>query len=261
MLRVGEETDLDSEQLSLFIGPRYLLTFQERPSDVLDPVRKRIRIGRGPIRHMGPDYLAYALIDTVIDAYYPLVEAIGERLYRLEEAILERPSPRGLRHLHAMRRNLLLVRRAVWPQREAVNALIREETPLITQPVRRYLRDSLDHVSQIADVVETYREITSSLMDMYLSSTGQRTNEVMRVLTIMASIFIPLTFLAGVYGTNFDYLPELNWRWAYFAFWGVMIVLVVGMLLYFRHKGWIGHPEGKTTRKRISAPRILFRDK
>jgi magnesium transporter len=124
-----------------------------------------------------------------------------------------------------------------------LNALIREETPLITQPVRRYLRDSLDHVSQIADVVETYREITSSLMDMYLSSTGQRTNEVMKVLTIMASIFIPLTFLAGVYGTNFDYLPELNWRWAYFAFWGVMIVLVVGMLLYFRHKGWIGHPD------------------
>jgi len=242
MLSVGDRADLDTEQVSLFIGTSYLLTFQERAGDVFDPVRKRIRAGRGPIRRMGPDYLAYALIDTVIDACYPLVEAIGERLYRLEESILERPTPRGLRQVHAMRRNLLLVHRAVWPQREAVGALIREETPLVSKAVRRYLRDSLDHASQIADVVETYRDITSSLMDIYLSSTGQRTNEVMKVLTIMASIFIPLTFLAGVYGTNFHYLPELDWRWSYFVFWGVMVATGIVMVMYFRRRGWIGTP-------------------
>ncbi len=243
MVRIGAESGIDAEQLSLFIGPRYLLTFQERYGDVFDPVRKRIRVGLGPIRRMGPDYLAYALIDTVIDAFYPLIEEIGERLHNLEDDILERPSPRGLKRIHAMRRDLLAVRRAVWPQREAVSALIREETPLVSEPVRRYLRDSLDHASQVADVVESYREIASSLMDIYLSSTGQRTNEVMKVLTIMASIFIPLTFIAGVYGTNFHYLPELDWRWSYFVFWGVMIATGAGMLVYFRRRGWIGTPD------------------
>ncbi|MEP7343816.1 MAG: magnesium/cobalt transporter CorA [Gemmatimonadaceae bacterium] len=240
MMRVGTKMDLDAEQISVFIGPGYVLTFQERSGDVLDPVRKRIRAGRGPIRRSGSDYLAYALIDTVIDAYYPLLETLGERLYRLEESILTNPTPRGLRRIHAMRRDLLLIRRAVWPQREAVNSLLRDESPLISDPVRRYLRDSLDHASQITDVLESFRDITASLMDLYLSSTGQRTNEVMKVLTVMASIFIPLTFLAGVYGTNFHNLPELDWPWAYYAFWAVMITVGVSMALYFRRRGWIG---------------------
>ncbi len=240
MARVGDEEQVDAEQVSFFIGRNYVLTFQERYGDVFDPVRKRIRVGKGPIRTMGPDYLAYALIDTVIDAYYPLIETIGDQLYELEEAILTRPTPRGLRRIHMMRRELLGIRRAAWPQREAVNALIREETPLVTEAVRVYLRDTLDHAAQIADLVESYRELTSGLMDIYLSSTGQRTNEVMKVLTIMASIFIPLTFLAGVYGMNFRYLPGLQWHGAWWVFCGAMIATATGMLLYFRHRGWIG---------------------
>ncbi|MEP7325273.1 MAG: magnesium/cobalt transporter CorA [Gemmatimonadota bacterium] len=256
MTRVGPDARIDAEQVSFFIGRTYVLTIQERYGDVFDPVRKRVRAGKGPIRRMGPDYLAYALIDTVIDGYYPLVEAIGDQLYELEEAILTRPTPRGMRRIHAMRRELLGVRRAVWPQREAVNTLIREETPLITEAVRIYLRDTLDHAAQIADLVESYREITSGLMDIYLSSTGQRTNEVMKVLTIMASIFIPLTFLAGVYGMNFQYLPGLQWHNAWWAVCGVMVVSTTGMLLYFRHRGWIGNQdEDAEEETEIQSPR------
>jgi magnesium transporter len=242
MIRAGDDAGVDAEQVSLFIGARYLLTFQERYGDVFDPVRKRIRVGHGPIRRMGPDYLAYALIDTVIDAYYPLIEMVGERLHELEDAVLDRPTPSALRRIHAMRRDLLTVRRAVWPQREAVGSLLRDETPLVSPVVRQYLRDTLDHAAQVADVLESYREITSSLMDIYLSSTSQRTNEVMKVLTVMSSIFIPLTFLAGVYGTNFHYLPELAWRWSYLVFWGVMLAAGTTMAVYFRRRGWIGKP-------------------
>jgi magnesium transporter len=240
MTRMVERDRIDAEQVSFFIGRNYVLTLQEHHGDVFDPVRKRVRVGKGPIRRMGPDYLAYALIDTVIDAYFPLIEAIGDQLYELEEAILTRPTPRGLRRIHAMRRELLGIRRAVWPQREAVNALFRDDTPLVTDAVRVYLRDTLDHAAQLADLVESYREITSGLMDIYLSSTGQRTNEVMKVLTIMASIFIPLTFLAGVYGMNFQYLPGLQWHDGWWVVCGVMIATTAGMLLYFRHRGWIG---------------------
>ncbi len=243
MTRVAEKNRIDAEQVSFFIGAHYILTFQELYGDVFDPVRKRIRAGKGPIRRMGPDYLAYALIDTVIDAYYPLIETIGDQLYELEEAILTRPTEKGLHRIHAMRRELLGIRRAVWPQREAVNALIREESPLITEPVRVYLRDCLDHATQIADLLENYREITNSLMDIYLSSMGQRTNEVMKVLTIMASIFIPLTFVAGVYGMNFQYLPGLAWHEAWAVLLGGMGVVVIGMLWYFRRRGWIGNQD------------------
>ena len=243
MTRIGDRQEIDGEQMSIFIGPHYILTLQERYGDMFDPVRRRIHAGKGLIRRMGPAYLAYALIDTVIDGYYPVAEAIGEQLYLLEEEILTRPSNRGLRRIHRMRRDLLALRRAVWPQREAVNALIREETPLVSDMVRQYLRDCLDHAVQIADVIETYRELTASLMDLYLSTVGQRTNEVMKVLTVMASIFIPLTFLAGVYGMNFEYLPELRLHWAYPVLLGVMLLIGLGMLFYFRRRGWVGSRE------------------
>jgi magnesium transporter len=192
------------------------------------------------MRRSGPDYLAYALIDTVIDGYYPVIELIGDRLHELEETILDRPTRGGLNRIHRMRRELLGLRRSVWPQREAVNALIREETPLLSDTVRQYLRDCHDHAVQIADVIETYRELAASLMDIYLSSTGQRTNEVMKVLTVMASIFIPLTFIAGIYGMNFKYQPELDYHWAYPIILGVMVTVGAGMLVFFRRKGWIG---------------------
>jgi magnesium transporter len=240
MARVGEQDDIDVEQVSLFVGKGYVLTLQERRGDVFDPVRHRIRLGQGLIRRSGPDYLAYALLDTVIDGYYPVIEALGDRLHDLEEEILASPTRAGLRRIHRIRRDLLALRRSAWPQREAVHSLIREESPWVGDPVRQFLRDTHDHVVQIVDVIETYRELAASLMDIYLSSLGQRTNGVMKVLTIMASIFIPLTFLAGVYGMNFEFLPELKLHWAYPAVLAVMALTAGGMLLYFRRRGWIG---------------------
>jgi magnesium transporter len=240
MARQTEDDVLDIEQVSIFLGATYVLTLQERHGDLFDPIRRRLRAGRGPIRVSGPDYLAYAIIDAVLDGYYPVVETIGEQLHDVEEEILDKPSRPALRRVHALRRQLLALRRAVWPQREAVAQLMREDNGLVTPAVRQYLRDCHDHAVQIADVIETYREFAGNLMDMYLSGLGQRTNEVMKVLTIMASIFIPLTFLAGLYGMNFDYLPELHVRWAYPALLGLMAIIAVVMLIQFKRRGWIG---------------------
>jgi magnesium transporter len=243
MGRLREEAGLECEQVCLFIGDGLLLTLQERYGDVFDPVRQRIRAGKGPMRKAGADYLGYALIDTVIDGYYPILERLGEALQDLEDELLDRPTRASLRRVQHIRRQLIDLRRAVWPQREAVNTLIREENPLVGPTVRVYLRDCQDHAVQIVDVCETYRELAASLMDMYLSAVSQRTNEVMKVLTIMASIFIPLTFLAGVYGMNFQYLPELHLHWAYPAFWGLILVIALGMLYFFRRRGWLGGEE------------------
>jgi magnesium transporter len=180
------------------------------------------------------------LIDAVLDGYYPVLEQLGDRLQAIEERILHEIRPSSQRSIHRIRRDLLVLRRAVWPQREAIGALVREDSPLITPKVRQYLRDCLDHAVQILDVIDTYRELASSLMDTHISTMGQRTNEVMKVLTIMATIFIPLTFLAGLYGMNFDYLPELHYTWAYPVLLGVMVLVAIGMLIFFRRRGWLG---------------------
>jgi magnesium transporter len=234
------EQGLEPEQVSLFVGADFVLTFQERRGDVFDPVRNRIRQGGAIIRSSGPSYLAYALLDAVIDGFYPILETFGEKLEALEDEIMANPQPAVLHEIHQAKRDLLAVRRAIWPQREAVNALIRDENPLITDTVRVYLRDCYDHCVQIMDGVETYRELAGGLMDVYLSSIGNRQNEVMKVLTIMASIFIPLTFMAGVYGMNFENMPELHSPWAYPLLLAAMIAVAVGMIVYFRHKGWLG---------------------
>lgn len=236
----SRELDLETEQVSIFLGDGFVLTLQERHGDLFDPVRERIRAGKGPIRRSGPDYLAYALIDTVIDGYYPILEQMGEYLEDLEEAIFTRARRADLRRVYHVKRQLLALRRAVWPQREAVNALIRDENPLVSQQVRIYLRDCYDHAVQVIDVTETFRELASNLMDMYLSAVSQRTNDVMKVLTIMASIFIPLTFLAGIYGMNFERMPELDTPWAYPALLAVMAVIALLMLVYFWRRGWLG---------------------
>ncbi len=241
MARGDAQESLDIEQLSIFMGPGYVLTLQEHYGDVFDPIRKRLRANKGPIRRTGPDYLSYALIDAVLDGYYPVVETIGERLHEIEEDILERPSPTVLQQVHVLRRQLLALRRAVWPQREAVAHLMREDNTVVSREVREYLRDCHDHAVQIVDVIETYRELAGNLMEIYLSGLSQRTNEVMKVLTIMASIFIPLTFIAGLYGMNFEYLPELHYRWAYPVLLGLMLTISLGMLFYFRRRGWLGN--------------------
>jgi magnesium transporter len=234
------ERDLDVEQIGIFIGERYVLTFQERYGDVLDTVRLRLRENKGPIRTAGPDYLGYAILDTLVDAYYPVLEQLADKLEELEERVMTRPTTRVLRNLQRIKRTLILMRRAVWPQREAVNLLVREHYALIKQGTRVYLRDTYDHCVQTADVIESYRDMVSELTNTYLSVVSNRMNEVMKVLTIMASIFIPLTFLAGIYGMNFDHMPELHQQWAYPTLLSLMASVAVGMVLFFRRKGWFG---------------------
>jgi magnesium transporter len=235
----------ETEQLTLFLGRNYVLTFQERPGDDFDPVRERLRRKRGRLRNSGPDYLAYALLDAAIDAFFPLMQTYGDLLEDIETEVIEHADDRTLSRIFGVRRRLLTVRRALWPQRESVGALVREPLGLIGDETRVYLRDCHDHVVQLIDIVETHRELTSGLMDLYLSSVGQRTNEVMRVLTIIATIFIPLSFVVGLYGMNFDTeasawnMPELGLRFGYPLLLLVMLLIVVGLLLFFRRRGWI----------------------
>ena len=242
MTQVGSDEAIEPEQVSLFLGPHFVLTFQERCGDVFDPVRNRIRQGGPVLRSAGPSYLAYALLDAVIDGYYPIMERFGEKLERLEDRIATDPRPAVLRELHRVKRDLLTLRRAVWPQREAINTLIRDEDPLISDTVRIYLRDCYDHCVQIMDAIETYRDLAGGLLDVYLSSIGNRQNEVMKVLTIMASIFIPLTFMAGIYGMNFERMPELHYPWGYPLLLIAMVVVAGGMTWFFWRRGWLGGP-------------------
>jgi len=240
MARLSEAGDVLIEQLSLVLGPGWVVTFQERPGDVFDPVRERIRSASLRIRHMGADYLAYSLLDAVIDGYFPVVEALGGVIDALEEEIVERANRATLVRIHATRRTLLTLHRVQWRQRDAVSAVLHDEELPIADAVKPYFRDAHDHAFQILDAIETYRDMVVGLMDLHLSTTSNRLNEVMKTLTIVATIFIPLTFLAGVYGMNFDYMPELRWRWGYLAIWGLMGLLGGSLLLWFRARGWIG---------------------
>ena len=250
MVMPAGEATLETEQVSVFVGRNYVLTFQERYGDVFDPVRKRIFRGGGPIRKFGADYLAYALLDTVIDAYYPILETMGDYLEALEEEVVQRPTLDSLHKIYRSKRELLTLRRSIWPQREAINMLVRDESDFVSDAVRVYLRDTYDHCVQLIDGTETYRELVGGLMDVYLSSIGNRQNEVMKVLTIMASIFIPLTFLAGIYGMNFEAMPELHSAWGYPVILGIMATTAIAMLYRFRRLGWIGQPEVKEPPKK-----------
>lgn len=238
---------LETEQISLFLGSKFVLTFQERPGwDCLEPVRDRIRKHLTHLRSAGPGYLAYALLDAIVDQYFPVLEAYGERLETLEDLVVERPDRAAVAEVHEMKRELLHVRRLIWPQREALNSLVRDRTPHIDDETRLYLRDCYDHAVRIIDLVETHREVCSDLMDLYLSSVSNRMNEVMKVLTVISTLFIPLTFIVGVYGMNFNTqispwnMPELNWPFGYPLVLALMAIISVGQLIFFRRKGWIG---------------------
>ncbi|HEX5065065.1 MAG TPA: magnesium/cobalt transporter CorA [Myxococcota bacterium] len=233
-----EAAAVDVEQVSIALGPGFVVTFQEHPGDVFEPVRERIRQG-ARVRRMGPDFLLYALLDAVIDGYFPVVEAIGNVVESLEEEVLDRPTRSTLRKIHAVRRSLVALHRMQWRQRDACGALLRDVECPITDAVRVYLRDAFDHAFQTVDAIETQREMASSLMELYLSSASNRMNQAMRTLTVVATIFIPLTFLVGVYGMNFEYMPELHWRWGYPAVWVVMIAVAVSLVVWFRRQGWI----------------------
>lgn len=242
---VSFNTTMESEQVSMFLGRNYLITFQEHPGDCFDPIRDRIRKNGGIIRKQGADYLAYALMDALIDGYFPVLEALGEQIEGLEDEVIENPSRATVQRIHKVKRDLLDLRRSTWPQREAINTLIREATPLIKETTRTHLRDVYDHTIQSMDVVETYRELVSGLMEAYFSSLSNKMNEVMKTLTVVATIFIPLTFIVGIYGMNFNperspwNMPELNWAWGYPAVWLVILMVVLGMVWFFHRKEWL----------------------
>lgn len=234
-----DHEEIEVEQISIVIGSGYVISFQEWEGDVFNPVRERIRNGKGRIRLMGSDYIAHALIDAVVDHYFLALERIGEVIEDLQDGVLIDPGPETLQDIQQAKRDMIFFRKAVWPLREAVGILEREDSPLITESVRPYLRDIYDHTIQVIDTIETFRDLISSTLDVYLSSLSHRMNEGMKVLTIIATIFIPLTFIAGVYGMNFRYMPELEWRWGYFAVWGVMALVAAAMLIGFRKKKWL----------------------
>jgi magnesium transporter len=237
----GDPLDpVDERQVSLVLGARHVLSFQEREDDVFEPVRARLAQASGQLRRSGPDYLAYALLDAVVDGYLPILDQLGERLETLEERVVARPTRELLRELAALRHDLIAIRRDAWPQREALHALLRGDVAGIGEPVKLYLRDVHDHCVQVAEMVEVYREIATGLLNLYLTSIANRTNEVMKVLTVMSTIFIPLTFLVGVWGMNFVHMPELAWSWAYPLVWLLMLSIAGALFLYFRRRGWIG---------------------
>ncbi|MDZ7719075.1 MAG: magnesium/cobalt transporter CorA [Balneolaceae bacterium] len=241
----GNSPNLQTEQISIVLGKNYVLSFQESDDPVFDPIIKRLEMEGTRLRKLGPDYLAYALIDTIVDHYYHALDLIGETIEELEEMILEEPEEKHLQKIHAMRRNLVHFRKSVWSLRDGLNSLIRDESPLISEEVKVFIRDVYDHLIQVIDIIETNREMVFGLYDMYMSGLSNRMNEVMKVLTIIATIFMPLTFVAGIYGMNFNpetsplNMPELNWYYGYPATWVVMIILSILMGFYFKRKGWL----------------------
>ena len=233
------QNETQVEQVSLVFGKNFVISFQEKEGDIFETIRERIRNGKGRIRKMGTDYLTYALIDAVVDHYFIILENDGEKIEELEDKVVSNPEPETLQKIHRLKREMIFLRRSVWPLRELVNSLERGESPLIHKATRIYLRDVYDHTIQVFDTLETYRDMLSGMHDTYLSSISNRMNEVMKVLTIIATIFIPLTFVAGVYGMNFEFMPELKWRWAYFGVWGVILVVALVMVIYFKRRKWL----------------------
>ncbi len=230
---------VESEQVSLILGQDFLLTFQERPGDVFDLIRDRLRNDKGRIRRMGADYLAYALLDAILDYYFTVLEQIGDRIEVLEDLEVRNPRPETLREIHRLKREMITLRRAAWPLRDVVNSLERGKTSLLREDTGVYFRDLYDHAVQVIENTETYRDMLSGLLDLYMSAVSNRMNEVMKVLTIIATIFIPLTFIAGIYGMNFEFMPELGRPWGYPAALGAMALVALAMLIYFRRKKWL----------------------
>jgi len=239
------EESIQAEQISLFFGKGWIITLQEAPGDPFEPVRERLRKGKGRIRKAGADYLAYALIDALVDSAFPILEKLGDRIEMLERDVVGHPTRSTVREIYSVRRELLYLRRTAWPQRDLIHMLNRDESLLIAPETRIYLRDCYDHSVQILDLIETYRELAAGMLDVYLSSNSNRLNEVMKVLTVIATIFIPLTFITSLYGMNFNTrisrwnMPELDWRYGYPIVLGLMAAIVAGLLVYFRRKKWL----------------------
>jgi magnesium transporter len=235
----GGSDKIQYEQVSFILGKNYVLSFLESERDVFDPLRERIRNLKGKIRTLKADYLLYSLIDSIVDHYYVIIEMIGDEIESTEEELITRPSPNVLKRIHGLRTEMLYLRRSIWPLREVIDALERGETALIREGIGIYLRDIYDHTVQAIETIEMYRDIVAGMLDTYLTSLSNRMNEIMKVLTIFSTLFIPLTFLVGVYGMNFEYMPELGWIWGYPVLWIIMIGIGLVMLNYFRKKRWI----------------------
>ncbi|MBD3310176.1 magnesium/cobalt transporter CorA [Candidatus Woesearchaeota archaeon] len=231
--------EIRPEQISFIIGPNFVISFQERRGDVFDPIRNRLSQGKGKIRRMGTDYLAYSLIDAIVDHYFTILEHLGEKIENMEDTVLKEPHPELLDRIHKMKRDMVYLRKSVWPLREVLSKLQRRDSPLIKKSTEIYLGDLYDHTIQVIDQIEAYRDTVTGLIDVYMSSVSNKMNEIMKVLTIFAAIFIPLTFVAGVYGMNFEHMPELDWRYGYYTVWGVMVLIGTSMLMYFRRKEWL----------------------
>ncbi|MFA5554855.1 MAG: magnesium/cobalt transporter CorA [Phycisphaerae bacterium] len=241
MLTYNERTkSLDTENVSIVLGDNFVLSFQEKVGDVFEQIRNRIRASKGRIRKMGCDYLVYSLIDATVDHYFDIMEKIGERIEVLEDHVVTEPGSETLQEIHDLKTDMLFLRKSVWPLREVINNLQKTESDLIKNGTTLYLRDVYDHTIQIIDTIESYRDTVSSMLDVYLSSVNNRMNAIMKVLTIIATIFMPLSFFTGVYGMNFAHFPELHAKWAYpFGFWAIVIVVVSSMLFYFKKKDWL----------------------
>ena len=240
MLYYDDDNKIISEQVSFILGEEYVLSFQESEGDVFDSVRNRIKQGKGRIRNMQADYLLYALMDAVVDHYFSIIETLGDKIEDFETAIFSGKVDDDIsQKIQNLKREILRVRRAIFPLREVINRIEKNESNLIDKKTITYYRDIYDHLIQVTENIDIYREMIWSLMDMYMTTISNKMNEVMKVLTIMASIFIPLTFIAGIYGMNFEYIPELKYKYSYFILWGVMILLFIGMLIYFKRKKWL----------------------
>ncbi|GCA92153.1 magnesium and cobalt transport protein CorA [Microcystis aeruginosa KW] len=240
MVRLKEdESGFDTEQVSFVLGKRYLLSFQEEElQDCFEIVRDRIRTSQGRVRKSGADYLTYLLLDTIIDGYFPVVEHYEDRIEALEDAIISHPDRDTMQEIYDVRRELLALRRLIWPMRNVLHLLMRDHHGIVSDEVQIYFRDSYDHVIQILEIIEAYRELAASLMDVYMSTMGNKLNEIMKFLTVISTIFIPLTFIVGVYGMNFENMPELKGEWSYFMVWLVMLAVAGGLIFYFWRKGW-----------------------
>ena len=235
----NKKNELEAEQVSLIFGSNFVISFQERVGKIFEPLRERIRKGKGRIRKSAADYLAYALVDSVVDNYFVILEQYGEGIEDIERELVTNSTQETLQAIRAFKKEVIFLRKSIWPLREVVNSFERGESSLINESTVIYLRDAYDHTIQIIDTVESYRDMLSGMMDIYLSSISNKMNEVMKVLTIFASIFIPLTFVAGLYGMNFQFMPELEWRWGYFAVVGFMVLVGISLAAYFKKKKWL----------------------
>ncbi|UCD48735.1 MAG: magnesium/cobalt transporter CorA [Phycisphaerales bacterium] len=234
-----EQQSVEAEQVSLILRANVVISFQERVGDVFESVRDRLRNSRGRIRKLGADYLAYALLDAIVDSYFGILENVGDKIELLEDELVSDPEERTLQAIYRLKREMIFLRRSIWPLRELINGIQRSESDLIGESTGVYLRDVYDHTIQIIDTIESFRDVVGGMLDTYLSSISNRMNAVMKVLTIIATLFIPLTFVAGIYGMNFEHMPELKWRYGYAGVWAVMLVTAILMLVFFRRKKWL----------------------